>query len=51
VPLFHVKSVDYYLACNMRTSDDTMNSLRAALKQMMGDGSFDKVEARYGTDR
>ena len=47
VPLFHVKAVDYYLACNPQVGDDVMNSLRASLKQMIGDGSFDKVEAKY----
>ncbi len=51
VPLFHVKSVDYYLACNPRTGDELMSSLRAALKQMVGDGSFDKIEAKYNTER
>ncbi|HEX7643373.1 MAG TPA: transporter substrate-binding domain-containing protein [Burkholderiaceae bacterium] len=51
VPLFHVKSVEYYLACNTQVGEDVMNGLRAALKQMMGDGSFDKVEAKYASDR
>lgn len=51
VPLFRVKAVDYYLACNKQVSDDVMNSLRASLKQMMGDGSFDRVEAKYASPR
>lgn len=50
VQLFHVKSVDYYLACNPQTSDDILNSVRASLKQMMADGSFDKVEQKYPTE-
>ena len=47
VTLFRLKAVEYYLACNNQVSEEVMNSLRAALKQMMGDGSFDKVEAKY----
>jgi len=50
VPLFHVKSVDYYLACNTQVGDDVLNNLRAALKQMMADGSFDKIESKYSAD-
>ncbi len=51
VPLFHVKTVEYYLACNLHTGDEVMSSLRAALKQTMGDGSFDKVEVKYSSER
>lgn len=51
VPLFHVKSVDYYLACNTQVGDEVLNNLRAALKQMVSDGSFDKIENKYAADR
>ncbi len=51
VPLFHVKDVDYFLACNTQVSDEVLNSLRAALKQMIGDGSFERVESKYARDR
>jgi ABC-type amino acid transport substrate-binding protein len=45
--LFHIRSVDYYLACNLQTNDAVINSLRAALKQMNSDGTFDRIEAKY----
>lgn len=51
VQLFHVKSVEYYLACNPQVSDEVVNGLRAAMKQMVGDGSFDKIELKYAPDR
>lgn len=45
--LFHIRSVDYYLACNLQTSDSVINSLRVALKQIISDGTFEKIEAKY----
>jgi polar amino acid transport system substrate-binding protein len=45
--LFHIRSVDYYLACNLRTNDAVISSLRAALKQISSDGTFDRIEAKY----
>src|SRR6185437_2108545 len=47
VQLFHLKAVEYYLACNPQVGDELLNSLRASLKQMMADGSFDKAENKY----
>lgn len=50
VPLFRIKAVEYYLACNTQVSDEIMNGMRAAMKQTMGDGSFDKIEQKYSAD-
>ena len=47
VPLFHVRSVEYFLACNPTTNDSVLDSLRVSLKQINADGTYDKIEAKY----
>ena len=45
--LFSFGTVDYYMACNTGVSDETVNLLKASLKDMKADGTADKIDARY----
>ena len=45
--LFSFGSVDYYLACNAKVSDEMVDSMKASLKEMKADGTAEKIEARY----
>jgi len=45
--LLHIRSVDYYLACNLQTNDAVINNLRIALKQITSDGTVDRIDAKY----
>lgn len=46
-PVFVVREVDYFLACNPKTSDSTIASLTKALQAMQKDGSVKQLTERY----
>ena len=42
-PVFEVKAVDYYLACNPAVSGGSIAALNGALKNMKADGSMQRI--------
>jgi len=45
--LFTYGSSEYYLACNLKVSDEWIELMRAKLKEIKADGTEAKIDARY----
>ncbi|MBV8464795.1 MAG: ABC transporter substrate-binding protein, partial [Burkholderiales bacterium] len=45
--LFTFERTELYLACNPGVADELVDRLRAAQKQLEGDGTFQRIDAKY----
>ncbi len=49
IPALKLPQVDLYVACHRNISPEAMARLAGALRQMRRDGTFDTIQARYGS--